>query len=246
MSKENERNYPFTIEDVKTEIKKAERWDNSRFDVDYGECRHGCGSNSTHAYYYVMFGWVQFQDGGKFRSMAAFIEDVSKRFDEMSAKLEKANIFFKKGTKFVCDGYDYWHCPITKELSCVRDCLLLKPSTYFIEVQKWLKKKANFDLGLTDLYTCSICQKRSSKSYSNYYYYSVAHDGIWGKFFNDLKANYKQGNVVKVEITEQENMDFYDRNRYEYEQYGNKSVKLKVTITTASGRNPRTFIFGEN
>lgn len=227
--------FPFTKQDILNEIKNS-----GSATFDFGECNHGCGRNATHAYFYVTIGWTQYSDNGRYSRLESFIKVVQDHLNSMKAELEKDNIFFRTKIATIYCGRDYWGCPIHNEIEYIYSCVNLTSNNDFLEIQKWLKKKANFDLKITDLYACNICQKRSSKSYSNFYYYSQ-NSNYCLELLNWLKDNFKQGNVVKVEILENEDFDYYDRNRYEYEQYGTKNRYLKVTITTPSGRNPRIY-----
>lgn len=227
--------FPFTKQDILNEIKNS-----GSATFDFGECNHGCGRNATHAYFYVTIGWTHFTDGGKYSRLETFVKVVQDHLNSMKAELEKENIFFKTKKGNIYCGRDYWGCPRYEDIEYICSCVKLTPTNEFLEIQKWLKKKANFDLKITDLYVCQVCQKRSSKSYNDYHYVAEYTRYIT-KMLNWLNENFKQGNVVNTEIIENEEIDCYDRNRYEYEQYGVKQRYLKITITTPSGRKPRIF-----
>jgi hypothetical protein len=151
---------------------------------------------------------------------------------------KKENIIYIKEKKDIVCGTDYvWHCEKYAELECVLGLVKIVPCAEFKELQEWLKKNAKFDLRITDLYTCDVCQKRSSKSYSNIEY-TATNPYECKRLLEKLKAEYKNGNKVVAELAEFEDIDG-DEDRYEYEQYGYKEIKLQVRISTPTGRNER-------
>ena len=200
----------------------------SRADINYGECTTmgdivNGHRQHIHKYYWVEIGSTRIQDNGEFKTMFSFVQALQKQFAAIEEELRKENVIYVKEKKDIVCGTDYvWHCDKYAELECVLGLVKIVPCAEFKELQEWLKKNANFDLGITDLYTCDICQKRSSKSYSNFEY-TATHFSACQRLLNDLKA---KGKVV-VEIKEDEEID-NDPYRYEYEQYGYKRVYLSA------------------
>lgn len=222
---------PFTKDDVINAVKNYRQ-----ADVDICSCWH-CGK---HSYYYVKIGSQEFQDGGKHHENNSYYfgEEVQKAFADIEQELLKENIVFVRKPCYLERGYSgLWHCVNTEELNCVVSIVKIKPSANFLELQKWLKKKADFNLKVTDLYSCDACQKRSSKTYSHYDYLAQS-DYACKELLERIKATYKNGNKVVVNIVEEEHIS-NDPSRYEYEQYGFKRTLLQVIISTPSGRNER-------
>jgi len=213
----------------------------SQFNVEVNiySCNQGCGRDAKHLYYYVQIGHDEIRDGGKFRTAYAFAEYINKVFKSFEVDLRKQNIFFVWEEDWFENGIDYvWRSPKNDKLDSVSKIVKITPSKSFYDLQSWLKKKANFELNIFDLYTCSICQKRSSKHYSNYNY-TCKNDSKMSRYLNELKKNYKQGYKVVVNKFEEDYFDGYDGNRYEYEQYGSRDSWVEVAISTPTGRNEK-------
>ena len=216
----------------------------SRADINYGECTTmgdivNGHRQHIHKYYWVEIGGTRIQDNGEFKTLFSFAQAMQKQFAALEEELRKENVVYIRDKKDIVCGTDYvWHCNKYAELECVLGLVKIVPCAEFKELQEWLKKNANFNLSVADLYTCDICQKRSSKSYSSFEY-TATHFSVCKRLLNELKENYKKGNKVVVEIAEYEQID-NDPYRYEYEQYGYKRVYLKVKISTPSGRKEKT------
>ena len=215
----------------------------SRADINYGECTTMGGivnghRQHIHKYYWVEIGGTRIQDNGEFKTMFSFVQALQKQFAAIEEELRKENVIYVKEKKDIVCGTDYvWHCDKYAELECVLGLVKIVPCAEFKELQKWLKKNAKFDLRLTDLYTCDVCQKRSSKSYSNFEY-TATHPYECKRLLEKLKAEYKSGNRALAKLVEIEDID-RNEDRYEYEQYGSKQVFLRVKISTPTGRNER-------
>lgn len=215
----------------------------SRADINYGECTTMGGivnghRQHIHKYYWAEIGGTRVQDNGEFKTLFSFVQALQKQFAAIEEELRKENVIYIKEKKDIVCGTDYvWHCDKYAELECVLGLIKIVPCAEFKELQAWLKKNAKFDLRLTDLYTCDVCQKRSSKSYSNFEY-TATHPYECKRLLEKLKTEYKSGNKVVAELVEFEDIDG-DEDRYEYEQYGYKEIKLQVRISTPTGRNER-------
>ena len=220
---------PFTKQDVINAL--------SNFNivgVDYMDCWSG----SAHKYYHIAFGSEEFQDGGKHHdnNQYYFVEECQKVFAAMEQELLKENIVFVRRKLYFSRGYDAcWHSVRTDEIECVTQIVRIKPCDSFNKLQEWLKKYANFDLKITDLFECDACKKRDSISYSNYHYYAKDERYI-ANLLKAILTTYKKGKKVVAEIVEDSHID-NDPYRYEYEQYGYKRTELHVTISTPTGRN---------
>lgn len=227
-------NFPFTKQDIINSVKEYRN-----ANVDIRSCNSGCGSNAKHLYFYVTIGGVEYSDNGKYETAYDFAKAVQKQFREIEKELESENIVFVRDTAYLESGWDYvWRCVKTADLECVVKIVKITACKSFNELQKWLKEKADFELKVTDLYSCTICSKRDSKSYSDFDY-TAENEYMCGKILERVKADYKKGNKVSVKIAETENLD-NDENRYEYEQYGWRYNDLLITFDTPSGRNKRT------
>lgn len=212
---EEPKQMPFTKDDVINAVKNYHQ-----ADVDIRSC--WCGGK--HSYYYVEIGSQNFQDGGKHHDNNSYYfgEEVQKAFADMEQELLKENIVFVRKPCYFSRGYSsLWHCVNTEELNCVVSIVKITPSKSFLELQSWLKENANFDLKATDLYDCNVCQKRSDKSYSNFYYFA-ADENYCKKLLERAKAECKGS----AKIDEDEYID-NDPFRYEYEQYGRKCTSLQ-------------------
>jgi len=206
-------------------------------EVDY----RTCWKNGKHAYHYVAIGAVNFQDKGMYgeKNAYSFAQQVQKLFAGMEDELRKQNIVFVRKKIYLSNGIDYvWRSVKEDELNCVDKIVRITPCDEFIDLRNWLKQYAGYELQLTDLYTFDICQKRSSKSYSNYSYTAV-NPIVCRNILASLKAHYKKGNKITIDFNIVENMEDFERDRYEYEQYGYGRREMVVKITTATGRNPQ-------
>jgi hypothetical protein len=215
----------------------------SHADINYGECTTmgdivNGHRQHIHKYYWVEIGGTRIQDNGEFKTMFSFVQELQKQFAAIEEELRKENVIYVKEKKDIVCGTDYvWHCDKYAELECVLGLVKIIPCAEFKVLQEWLKKNANFELGVTDLYTCDVCQKRSSKSYSDFKY-TATYPYECKRLLENIKAVYKSGNKVVAELVEFEDIDG-NEDRYEYEQYGYKEIKLQVRISTPTGRNER-------
>jgi hypothetical protein len=215
----------------------------SHADINYGECTTmgnivNGHRQHIHKYYWAEIGGTRIQDNGEFKTLFSFAQAMQKQFAALEEELRNENVVYIRDKKDIVCGTDYvWHCDKYAELECVLGLVKIVPCAEFKELQEWLKKNAKFDLRLTDLYTCDVCQKRSSKSYSNFGY-TATYPYECKRLLENLKAGYKSGNKVVAELVEFEDTD-KDPYRYEYEQYGHKEIKLQVRISTPTGRNER-------
>lgn len=221
--------FPFTKEDV---INAVKVYGNAVVDI------RSYWIGGKHDHFYVEIGTEQFSDNGKYKYAYQFAVTVQKLFKEIEKELEKENIVLMRQKSFLESGWDYcWRCTKTDELECVNGIVKIVPCAEFKELQSWLKKNAKFDLKVTDLFTCRVCQKRESKWYSQHNYTAASSYGC-KRLLEKLKAEYKSGNKVVAELVEFEDIDG-NEGRYEYEQYGYKEIKLQVKISTPTGRNER-------
>ena len=217
--------FPFTKEDV---INSVKEYGNAVVDI------RSYWVGGKHDHFYVEIGTEQFSDNGKYEYAYQFAVEVQKLFKE----IEKENIILIRKLCFLDSGWDYcWRCTKTDKLECVDKIVKIVPCAEFNELQSWLKKNAKFDLGVTDLFTCDVCQKRDSKWYSQYNY-TAKSSYECKRLLEKLKAVYKSGNKAIAELFEFEDIDG-NKDRYEYEQYGYKRVSLQVRISTPTGRNER-------
>lgn len=224
-----EKLFPFTKKDV---INAVKEYGNAGVDI------RSYWKNGKHDHFYVEIGDEQFSDNGKYQYAYQFAVAVQKLFKEIEKDLEKENIVLMRQTCFLESGWDYcWRCTKTDELECVDGIVKIVPCAEFKELQSWLKKHAKFDLKVTDLFTCRVCQKRESKWYSQHNY-TAESSYLCKRLLEKLKAEYKSGNKVLAELVENEHIDGCE-DRYEYEQYGYKEITLQVKISTPSGRNER-------
>ena len=221
--------FPFTKEDV---INSVKEYGNAVVDI------RSYWVGGKHDHFYVEINTEQFSDNGKYKYAYQFAVEVQKLFKEIEKELEKENIVLKRKLCFLDSGWDYcWRCTKTDELECVNGIVKIVPCVEFKELQSWLKKNAKFDLGVTDLFTCDVCQKRDSKWYSQYNY-TAKSSYECKRLLEKLKSVYKSGNKAIAELIEFEDIDG-NKDRYEYEQYGYKRVSLQVRISTPTGRNER-------
>ena len=221
--------FPFTKEDV---INAVKVYGNAVVDI------RSYWRNGKHDHFYVEIGTEQFSDNGKYQYAYQFAVAVQKLFKEIEKELEKKNIVLMRKNCLLESGYDYcWRCAKTDELECVDGIVKIVTCAEFKELQSWLKKHAKFDLKVTDLFTCRVCQKRESKWYSHHNY-TAANSYECKRLLEKLKAEYKSGNKVVAELSEFEDIDG-NEDRYEYERYGYKEIKLQVRISTPTGRNER-------
>lgn len=221
--------FPFTKEDV---INAVKVYGNAVVDI------RSYWIGGKHDHFYVEIGTEQFSDNGKYKYAYQFAVAVQKLFKDIEKELEKENIVLMRQKCFLESGWDYcWRCEKTDELECVNGIVKIIPCAEFKELQSWLKKNAKFDLKVTDLFTCRVCQKRESKWYSQHKYTAVSSYEC-KRLLEKLKAEYKSGNKVVAELVEFEDIDGNEY-RYEYEQYGYKEIKLQVKISTPTGRNER-------
>lgn len=221
--------FPFTKEDV---INAVKVYGNAVVDI------RSYWIGGKHHHFYVEIGTEQFSDNGKYQYAYQFAVAVQKLFKEIEKELEKENIVLMRKRCFLESGWDYcWRCTKTDELECVDGIVKIVPCAEFKELQSWLKKNAKFDLKVTDLFTCRVCQKRESKWYSQHNY-TAASSYSCKRLLEKLKAEYKSGNKAVAELVEFEDIDG-NEDRYEYEQYGYKEIKLQVKISTPTGRNER-------
>ena len=209
--------------------------------INYGECTTMGGivnghRQHIHKYYWVEIGSERIQDNGEFNTLFSFAQALQKQFAALEEKLRKDNIVYIREKRDIVCGTDYvWHCDKYAELECVMGIVKITPCKSFIELQKWLQKKAKFTLGITDMYECDVCQKRSDKSYSNFTY--LAGDEIsCARLMKQIKDTYKSGNKVVAILDTHE---WVDKGDYEYERYGRKHVYPRVTISTPTGRNEK-------
>lgn len=210
-------------------------------DINYGECTTMGGivnghRQHIHKYYWVEIGGKRVQDNGEFKTLFSFAQALQKQFAALEDKLRKDNIVYIREKQDIVCGTDYvWHCDKYAELECVMGIVKITPCMSFIELQKWLQKKAKFTLGITDMYVCDVCQKRSDKSYGNFSY--LAGDEIsCARLMKQIKDTYKSGNKVVAILDTHE---WVDNSDYEYECYGRKHVYPRVTIYTPTGRNEK-------
>lgn len=233
------KSLPIKVKDIINTI-----GDYYRSEMDYGECSVGCGivnghRQYAHKYFYVSIHYHQFQDNGQYSSMYSFIAAVQKQLKEIEQELLKKHIVFIKDTEWAeCGGTDCWGIPRRESIECVKGFVHITPAKSFIELQKWLQKKAQFTLNITDLYTCDVCQKRDSKSYDGHTYYA-GDENYCKKVLNRLKGLYKNGNKVVANL---ETDEWVESGDYEYERYGRKRVCLSVTISTPTGRNAQRIV----
>ena len=221
--------FPFTKEDV---INSVKEYGNAVVDI----CSYWVGGKHDH--FYVEIGTEQFSDNGKYEYAYQFAVEVQKLFKEIEKELEKENIVLMRQNCFLDSGWDHcWRCTKTDELECVNEIIKIVPCSEFKELQSWLKKNAKFDLGVTDLFTCRVCQKRENKLYS-LHNYTTESSYECKRLLEKLKSVYKSGNKAIAELIEFEDIDG-NENRYDYEQYGYKRVSLQVRISTQTGRNER-------
>lgn len=221
--------FPFTKEDV---INAVKVYGNAVVDI------RSYWRNGKHDHFYVEIGTEQFSDNGKYQYAYQFAVAVQKLFKEIEKDLEKENIVLMRKNCWLESGWDYcWRCEKTDELECVDGIVKIVPCAEFKELQAWLKKHAKFDLKVTDLFTCRVCQKRESKWYSQHNY-TAASSYECKRLLEKLKEEYKSGNKAVAELVEFEDIDG-NEDRYEYERYGYKEIKLQVRISTPTGRNER-------
>ena len=221
--------FPFTKEDV---INSVKEYGNAVVDI------RSYWVGGKHDHFYVEIGTEQFSDNGKYEYAYQFAVAVQKLFKEIEKDLEKENIVLMRKLCFLDSGWDYcWRCTKTDELECVDRIIKIVPCSEFKELQSWLKKNAKFDLGVTDLFTCRVCQKRENKLYS-LHNYTTESSYECKRLLEKLKSVYKSGNKVIAELIEFEDIDG-NKDRYECEQYGYKRVSLQVRISTPTGRNER-------
>lgn len=210
---EEPKQMPFTKDDVINAVKNYHQ-----ADVDI----RSCSSGKQHKYFYVSIGGTDFQDNGKYEYAYGFAQAVQKVFAEIEKELEQENIVFVRKTAWLEYKYNYtWRSTDSAEIECVVGIVKITPSKSFLELKTWLKENANFDLKATDLYDCDVCQKRSSKSYSNFYYFA-ADENYCKKLLERAKTECKGS----AKIDEDEYID-NDPFRYEYEQYGKKRTSLQ-------------------
>ena len=208
-----EMTFPFTKEDIINAVNK-----HPRASVDIRSSWVG----GKHHHFYVAIGNKQFSDNGKYQYAYQFAVVVQKLFAEIEKELAKDNIVLTRKECWLESGWDYvWRSVKTTDLMCVEEIVKIVPCAEFKELQEWLKKNANFNLGVADLYTCDVCQKRSDKSYSNFYYFA-ADENYCKKLLERTKAECKGS----AKIDEDEYID-NDPFRYEYEQYGRKCTSLQ-------------------
>lgn len=221
--------FPFTKEDV---INAVKVYGNAVVDI------RSYWIGGKHDHFYVEIGTEQFSDNGKYKYAYHFAVAVQKLFKEIEKELEKDNIVLTRQKCFLESGWDNcWRCEKTDELECVDGIVKIVPCAEFKELQSWLKKNAKFDLKVTDLFTCRVCQKRDSKWYYHHNY-TAASSYSCKRLLEKLKAEYKSGNKAVAELVEFEDIDG-NEDRYEYERYGYKEIKLQVKISTPTGRNER-------
>lgn len=221
--------FPFTKEDV---INSVKEYGNAVVDI------RSYWVGGKHDHFYVEIGTEQFSDNRKYEYAYQFAVAVQKLFKEIEKDLEKENIVLMRKLCFLDSGWDYcWRCTKTDELECVDGIIKIVPCSEFKELQSWLKKNAKFDLGVTDLFTCRVCQKRENKLYS-LHNYTTESSYECKRLLEKLKSVYKSGNKVIAELIEFEDIDG-NKDRYECEQYGYKRVSLQVRISTPTGRNER-------
>ena len=174
--------FPFTKEDV---INSVKEYGNAVVDI------RSCWIGGKHHHFYVEIGTEQFSDNGKYQYAYQFAVAVQKLFKEIEKELEKENIVLMRQKCFLESGWDYcWRCKKTDELECVDGIVKIVPCAEFKELQSWLKKNAKFDLKVTDLFTCRVCQKRESKWYSQHNY-TAASSYECKRLLEKLKAEYK-------------------------------------------------------
>lgn len=233
------KNMPFTAKDIVDMFARTPKGVN----VGIYEWRKGSGRNSTHYCYHVTIGDLDFGDGGKYKTCYQFASEVQRIFKSIEQELKKKSIVFIRETSFIENGTDYvWNSVKHDEIECVSRIVMIEPCREFYELQKWLKSKAGYELNVTDLFYNRMCQKRSSISRSGYEYkceqaYSIE------KANQQLQRVWKSGYKATVEIIDRSDFDSgYDRDRYEYEQYGYEETVMKVTITTATGRHRGTIL----
>ena len=223
------KKFPFTIKDIINAVKNREV-----IEIDFRSC-WSCGK---HKYHYVSIGGTDYQDNGEFSENNAygFAQKVCKLLTSMESELRKKNIVFLRAKRYMSSGYsNLWHSVNTDEIEVIDKIVHIVPCKSFIDLQKWLKKHANFNLELTDLFRCSVCQKRSDKWYSNFDY-DATHEVYCSKLLQLIKSNYKRGYQAQVELVVSEVMDTDTPDRYEYEQYGTKTSKLSILLLTPTGR----------
>lgn len=224
--------FPFTKEDV---INSVKEYGNAVVDI------RSYLVGGKHDHFYVEIGSEQFSDNAKYEYAYQFAVSVQKLFKEIEKELEKENIVLMRKPCFLNSGWDYcWRCTKTDELECVDEIVKIIPCAEFKELQSWLKKNAKFDLGVTDLFTCSVSQKRESKWYSQHDY-TAESSYECKRLLEKLKAVYKSGNKAVAELIEYEEID-ENEDRYDYEQYGYKRVSLQVRISTPTDINDRIVV----
>lgn len=232
------KNYPFTAKDIINEF-----GDYKRLSIDFNDWSGGvCGGEMKHTHYSVSFGDSEFSDGGKYTYLNSLISDTQERLKAMENELKEHNILMIKGSEMVKVGTDIFHYPRYSEMECIKSLVKIVPCKSFIELQKWLKDNAKFYLFATDVYRCNVCQKRNSVSRSNFEYLAE-YESNSSKFLSKLKETYKRGYKIVASIIYEEEIENYDRNQFEYEQYGNGASHLIVTISTPSGRNKQILTF---
>ena len=226
--------FPFTIKDIISAV-----GNNQKIEVDFCSCWVG----GKHKYHYVSIGGVKFQDNGKFseHNPYGFAEEVCKLLTSMENELRKKNIVFMRKKIYMPNGYsNLWHSVNTNEIEVIDKMFRIKPCKAFTDLQKWLQKHANFNLQPTDMFACDVCQKRSDKWYSNFHFYAD-NESYCDRLLKGIKASYKSGYKVTAELLVDEDID-RNPDRYEYEQYGYKTSKLSVIVSTPTGRNAKRIV----
>ncbi len=224
---------PFTVNDIKKSL-----FDNYT-DVYYVDSRHGSGRTAQHASYRVKIGSTYFDDDGIYKTQYAMVQAVQKMFKNIEPQLQKQNIVLIREIASFENGKDYtWNSIRYDDLENVCAITKIEPCKQFLKIQKLLQK-GGFNLSITDIYSCNVCQKRSNKSYSNFDYYATD-ESYCENLLAQLKQVYKSGDKIVVRLTDVENFEepeYDDRERYyETEQYGYKRTQLNIEITKPSGK----------
>jgi len=239
MTRETKK-FPFTVED----ITKAMGGYKDR-DILFMENRLGCGRDSRHNYFYVMIGHTEFSDEGKNLYNYTFAEAVADHCKRLEPQLAEQGIHIHWTEKQFVSGYDTcWHTDLKDKLLVPEQVVEITPCKEFAVLQKWVKKYAGHNLGMFDLFSAEICRKHDNVSESGHCYLAT---NAWLCIENmkKIKAAYKQGNIVKVEMQSNDSYEEgYDPNRSGYEQYGERYTTMVLTFATPTGRNERKLCVG--
>ena len=207
---------------------KAMTSNSKELNVELNNWCSGFGRNSKWSYTEIRFG------GDSYIFKDKEIDDLS--FVRM---WEDAIAISKVRGKVTYDTYGdgYW-TPKTYRFKRVE--IFAKPCKEFISLVKLIEKYAKFSLSETDIFSVSVCGKRSSWNDSGRYYYLCYEPKKCQGIIDYIREQKSSRDTLSVSVEDYfshgDNGDYKCAQYQESEWYGERGNKLVVKVTTPKGK----------